>query len=109
MTAAWETIVQIAKQGEPLAALDRLQPLIRDVDPSLRYDGLEAMIRIALMVYARGDGEEVTQCYRKIFRPFASSVGDPDENVRALALEGISSVLKRGDHETDTGRLIQYA
>ena len=35
-----------------------LQPLIRDVDPSLRYDGLEAMIRIALMVYASGDGEE---------------------------------------------------
>ena len=28
------------------------------MDPSLRYDGLEAMIRIALMVYARGDGEE---------------------------------------------------
>lgn len=100
MTAKWETIVQIAKQGEPLAALDRLQPLIRDVDPSLRYDGLETMIRIALMVYARGDGEEVAQCYGKIFRPFASSVGDPDENVRALALEGISSVLKRGDHET---------
>lgn len=35
-----------------------LKPLIGDVDPCLRYDGLEAMIRIALMVYARGDAEE---------------------------------------------------
>ena len=29
----------------------------------------------------------------------AVRVGDPDENVRALALEGISSIIKRGDHE----------
>ena len=72
MTATWESIVQLARQGEPLPALDRtdsqelrlvnvwwmwwvyrgLKPLIGDVDPCLRYDGLEAMIRIALMVYA---------------------------------------------------------
>ena len=29
-----------------------------------------------------------------------ASVGDPDQTVRSLALEGISSVLRRGDHET---------
>lgn len=39
-----------------------LDPLIGDVDPCLRYDGLEAMIRIALMVYARGDAEEAPPC-----------------------------------------------
>jgi len=100
MTATWESIVQLARQGEPLQALDRLKPLIGDVDPRLRYDGLEAMIRIALMVYARGDAEEVRLCYQKLSQPFASSVGDPDQTVRTLALEGISSVLRRGDHET---------
>lgn len=83
MTATWESIVQLARQGEPLPALDRtdsqellgecmvdswwvyhrgLKPLIGDVDPCLRYDGLEAMIRIALMVYARGDAEEAPPC-----------------------------------------------
>ena len=27
-------------------------------------------------------------------------VGDPDQDVRALALEGISAVVRRGDHDT---------
>ena len=86
MTATWESIVQLARQGEPLQALERtglpelrlvngwwmwwkyrgLKPLIGDVDPCLRYDGLEAMIRIALMVYARGDAEEAPPAVSKI-------------------------------------------
>lgn len=35
-----------------------LEPLLRDVNPTLRYEGLEAMIRIALLVYARADPQE---------------------------------------------------
>ena len=37
---------------------------------------------------------------------FAPSVADHDENVRALALEGISSVLRSGDH--DAGLLLLW-
>ncbi|CAK9019682.1 unnamed protein product [Durusdinium trenchii] len=100
MTATWETLVQAAQQGDAIAALERLEPLLRDVNPTLRYEGLEAMIRIALLVYARADPQEVSACYEKLPRHFAARVGDPDQDVRALALEGISSVIKRGDHET---------
>jgi len=97
--AAWEDLVQQARHGNGLGAMEGLQRLISDVNPQLRYDAVEALMHIALAVFARADAEEVKLCYDLFSRHLSKSVGDHDEYVRALALEGISSVLRRGDND----------
>lgn len=60
MTAKWETIVQIAKQGEPLAALDRTELSLFPYRDRLRLLNLNADGHHQLP--GRRPGRGVSQC-----------------------------------------------
>ena len=60
MTAKWETIVQIAKQGEPLAALDRTELNLSPYHDRLRLLSLNADGHHQLP--GRRPGRGVSQC-----------------------------------------------